>query len=870
MTTSTRPSEPIATLEEYDDVLAWINDTLDVPAEVDPANKLDLADLDQQVTQLIATLEISYEDTSSQLERIIDDVSRNISRLTYDLHFMKDAATSLQPVLSELIHKSTEATPEKTDDALDQLRLLDTVKTRMEAARDVLREAESWSTLELEVTSLLSERSYAKAAERLSEANKSMVVFQNTPEYDPRRSLLVNLQNQLEASLSSALVSAIKAQDVSICREYYSIFSTISREVEFRNYYNASRRNSLLTLWQEAKLSDCDTGASIDTQNFADFLPKLYVAFTALLNQERVSIPAVFPDPAVTLSAFISSTLSALQPTMTQRLMALASHYGDLALPTLINVFQATEEFAIAVEKIMEKLKYVSLPPGDNTGKTDTSVRQARRRSTRMSISWRGGAPPGANSSAPIAITDLDWDQEVFQPFTEFQNDYGTLEHCFLERSIQEAFKDDSKDQSQSTDFARLLRERAVDVFGIAEGSLNRCNALTYGYGSLGLVKALDSAFESFMNTWTMNVQTAIVVSAPLALTSISQSDLSDMDYAPQDWSTIQTLIRLLGSAHAYEERLSNFETKLRTKLTEFSNRFRLSRNDPVNFSIAVTKGQSFLLEQSSLNTAELHNLLDSVDPDLPHNTRPGGTFQPPRILLQARKAVHDFATACQASLHQTILAPLKRYLKTYSSLPVWSQTDDPKSKRSGGASLHIPTFSLSPSDHVQRVAEGLLNLPRLFEVYADDDALSFSLNTLHFIDSETIKMISEQSEAVASSPPMHRRRASLTIVKQQPIDPEVVSSAWLYSLGKNLVNHIITDVLSHIAALSKPGSAQLSSDLEYLSNIVRALNVESKELEEWRKYLALEEEEGKLALSQALPADTILRQIGRLQGWDR
>src|SRR6266550_1923173 len=209
---SISPPDFIASLEKYDDALAWINDTLndDMP---------ELAELDQHVTQLIATLDVAYDDASSQLERIIDDVSRSVSRLTYDLHFMKDAASSLQPSLADIIRKSKATVPEQTADALDQLRVLDTVKKRMEAARDVLREAESWSTLELEVTSLLAEHNYTKAADRLSEAGKSMVVFENTPEYDPRRTLLVNLQNQLEASLSSALVSAIKAQDISACRQ---------------------------------------------------------------------------------------------------------------------------------------------------------------------------------------------------------------------------------------------------------------------------------------------------------------------------------------------------------------------------------------------------------------------------------------------------------------------------------------------------------------------------------------------------------------------------------------------------------------------------------------------------------------------------
>ena len=849
-------SEFISSLEKYDDALEWINDTLndDMP---------ELAELDQHVTQLIATLDVAYDDASSQLERIIDDVSRGVSRLTYDLHSMKDAASSLQPILAELILKSKATVPGQTADALDQLRVLDTVKKRMEAARDVLREAESWSTLELEVTSLLAEHNYTKAADRLSEAGKSMVVFENTPEYDPRRTLLVNLQNQLEASLSSALVSAIKAQDIPTCRQYFAIFSAISRESEFRNYYYASRKSTLVAMWQDVKLSDSDANAPIDSLSIVDYLPKFYTTFIALLNQERVTIPAIFPDSAATLSTFITTTLSTLQPTMSQRLAYLASHNGERAILPLISVFRATEEFAVEVEKIMEKLKYASQPPIDAAARTDVAARHVRRRSSRMSISWQGGPHPIATASLPVTIIELDWDQEVFQPFIEFQVDYGILERSFLENAL----RDDDKDQT-SNDYARLLRERAVDVFGVAEGSLSRCDAFTHGFGSVGLVQALDGTFESFIQTWTANVQTAIIVATPLAPSLIAQDDLSDMDYTAQDWSTFQTLIRLLASGQAYEERLSIFESKLRTKLAEFANRFRLSRNDPTNFGVAATRGQGLLLAQSQLNTAELHSLLDSAEFDQPQSARLGITSQPTHILVRARQAVHGFATACQTSLQQTILSPLKRYLKSYPSMPVWSPQDSQKKHSGATHSLQIPTFSLSPSETVQRIGEGLLNIPRLFEVYAYDDGLSFSLNTLPFVNAETIKSISDQSEA--SAPPATRRRSSLTTsARQQQIDPGVVSSAWLFSLGKGFVDHIIVDILPQISSLSKPGATQLASDLEYLSNIVRVLNVESEDLEEWRRCLAMDDEEGRKAFTQA-SANSIMQHFGRIRGWDK
>jgi hypothetical protein len=170
----------------------------------------------------------------------------------------------------------------------------------------------------------------------------------------------------------------------------------------------------------------------------------------------------------------------------------------------------------------------------------------------------------------------------------------------------------------------------------------------------------------------------------------------------------------------------------------------------------------------------------------------------------------------------------------------------------------------------VQRVAEGLLNLPRLFEVYADDDALAFSLDTLPHIDCDMLQSLSEQSHEPKSQQ-SHRRRPSVDFSKSNSIDPEVVSSAWLISLSHTFLNYFTTDVLPSIPTLSIAGATQLGSDLEYLSNIVRALNVEHDKLDRWKNYVNMDREVGLKALSEgdsASSLDPVLDIVARLRGW--
>ncbi|ESK96581.1 component of oligomeric golgi complex 7 [Moniliophthora roreri MCA 2997] len=875
-------SDNLDTLEDYDDLATWINDTLSFPGKDNGQDAVEsLTQLDQQITHLIASLDIACEDTSSQLERIIDDVSRGVPRLTYDLHFIKDGAVSLQGVLSAVHARSRDAIPDDMNITLEQLKRLDTIKGHMEAAREVLREAESWSTLELEVTSFLTEQNYAKAASRLSEANKSMVVFQNTPEYDPRRTLLINLQNQLEASLSSALVAAINEQDLDICRNYFSIFSQIQREQEFRNYYNASRRGSLVTMWQDAQLIDCQPpGSAVPEQGqiFSEFLTRFCSQMLTLLNQERNSIPAIFPDPAFSLSSLISSVFSALHPTFPQRLDALFTHYGDSALKELIKVFRVIEEFANGVGKIMQKIQFSAVPtspseppPGTEPPPSPAAPTHSRRRSMRMSISFRSAPTRSTSGRTGVpkvssAMDGLDWDQELFKPFLEYQVDYGALERRLLDDNLREIV---SKEAPSGTDHSRLIRERTIDIFSAAEESLSRYTAFTHGYGSVGLVQALDGFLKSFVDMWTADVSFAS--SSASVVQNAGSGDLSGLDYSNEDWTKFQATLHMLGSARNIHERMSTFELKLRASLTQTSMKFK----DPVNFALNPSKGADQLLEQSTLNSAELHALLEKVDGELshgrdmyPHSTlsaRSGGTGD--SLLVDARNAVFGFARACQISLETTIASPLRKLLESYASSS-WMVQSDVKPKANAN-DLQVPSFSLSPSDVILRVTEGLLNLPQVFELHGDDDALAFSLHTLPNVDPELLKSLPEMQNAgdTAAAVGGHHRRQSLVVPKQIPPDPETVSSAWLSSIGQSLLTHLTSDVLPQIKRLTSAGTAQLTSDLSYLSNVARSLNLEHEALEKWKDCVDLDEATGKEKLDKG-DGDYILEQVARMRGW--
>ncbi|KAH9029248.1 Golgi complex component 7-domain-containing protein [Lactarius pseudohatsudake] len=847
------------------DPVSWINNLLQNGAR-EPS---DLSSLEKHLNNIIPALEVASEDLSLHIERLIEEISRSASRLPYDLHFMRDGALSVQVALNNLTNRSTSFSPQSSA-TLDRLHSLDIVKRHMESARDVLREAESWSTLESEVSSLLSEQNYEKAAEKLSEANKSMIVFQNTPEYEARRALMISLQNQLEASLSSALIAAINSHEIALCRHYYTIFGNIQRGSEFRAYYFGSRRSSLITTWQDAQLSDAgDSSVSPSaTRQTSDFLTAFFADFLAVLNSERASTSAIFPDPQLTLSSFITSTFSTLQPTFTERLSALCDHHGPAVLIELIAAFQATEKFAVAADKILERTEASTpslSPPSDGTSSEFTSKSFRRRSShSRLSISRRMSLSSSATGALQLLGSGLDWDTEVYEPFLEYQVSYGALETKLLSSSLP--------DSSLQADPARGLRERTLDVFSLAEESLSRMQAFTHGYGAAALVSSLDDFLAAFIDSSRASFVSFMPASTASVVAGSGAEDLADLDYTLEDYSAIQVWLHLLESLRGVRDRLSVFESQLRGTLLQVSIAFRAQAHDPRASLPGTTRGALQLLSQSTLNSHHLHDLLDSVQ--LPEGRQPAQDsarlHSAPPFLVKARTALDAAASLVQTSLQGAMLSPLHKSLANYASSPLWTASSQGASRRVGGggatSDAAVPTFSLSPSEAMQRAAEGLLNLPRLFEVYADDDVLSFSIETLPHVDSALLESLTEPT---VGEPPssIHARRASIARPLTPAFTPEAIASVWLSSLSLSLLEHVTEKVLPSIGSLTSPGAAQLSSDLGYLGNIVNAVGVESKELGRWMEVVSMDEDTGKTtALVDG--SDPILVVVAKMRGW--
>lgn len=887
------PADPRASLSglasvldgNHDDIPGFLNGILASSANATASSSSlspNLGSLEKDLNELLTRLSLLSQDTSSSLEQSMHDISRTVPRLSYDLQFMRESATSLQTSLhlvQDRVARQTrlgdrdrsrsldqqvngdgsgsgaggdgsrtviESDDVKTHRSMEKLTHLDKLKNRMESARDILREAESWSTLEGEITSYIASQSWSKAGTRLAEASRSLIVFQNTPaEFESRKSLLVSLQNEVETSISAALEDSLEKNDVDACAKFYEIFEMMDRVQEFKGYYFAARRKPILQEWSDAVLLDAIQSEATSGEGtpvkYSTFLPRFYGSFKSLITHEQSQIPSIFPPQLAssTLSTFIQTTLDAVSPSLQSRLGSVADFYGSEALPELIKALKATEEFAVAVQGVMYKLAFnvqggtlsgangqSDSPDAISPGLTVPKDHGGKPRSRRLSLSRRLSRNTSSFSESATSSPTI-WETTLYEPFLDMQMAYPSLERKYLAHQLRFSPALSGPSTRSSADIARLLSERSVAAISIAEEAIGRCLAFTRGFGSKGLVDALNSFFEGFLDAQHDVLEKADNGGAgKKAASGADELDFEGLDYSSEDWGSFQTGLHVLSTCKDVCDRIATFEGRIHAFLVEVRSATRTETTTPEN----TTRGAVSLLSQSPLNSSDLQKLLNP----------PVGSSPATFTLQSARHALTSLTRTAQRRLQSIILAPIISQLNTYPALSVWAAGD----KTTKRGELSIPTFSLSPTDVIVRVSEGLLNLLRVFEVYASDASLSFSIETLPFVDPAMFNDIEGQggdkSDKLVSPTSLTHPHAAASPQTAGALAPETVLSTWISSLTLSLLAHLTSVTLPSIRSLSNSGAKQLEVDLDYLSNAVRALDVEWEEVDKWREGVSL------------------------------
>ncbi|KAI9286642.1 Golgi complex component 7-domain-containing protein [Umbelopsis sp. AD052] len=922
------------------DVKSWINNTIKSVANDHP-----LTHTEEQTNVMVTRLQLLGSQISQQVSQTTDEVIQSIPMILYDMQLMKNQVTSIKTGI-EAVRRDMNDDKNGNRSAIQRLRQLDLVKTRMEQCRTALRETENWSNLEQETRATIETGEFTKAAAQLASAQKSISVFQNTPDFEKRKSLLNQLQEELKNAIRPQLDLALKEHDAVTCHNLYNVCAQIALPEAYLDAYFEYCQKPIVRLWESAHLVEESENTKI---TFEEFLSNFFKESFILISEEYNWCRSVFPDPREAMQAFVQYLFLNLSPSFGERISKVQAYYGNNSLAHMANLFQVTEGFGLSLERLFSKSVVAAAENDSPSGHRRSGSISARRKSQQM-------------MSLPLALrasTNSEqegWSYVFYDPFLQIQSQFGEIQKKQLEaKATVLVHKLEAK--RGGLDISQILSFKSSDAFDLAREAIDICLKLTHGFAAAGLLKDLNDYFVFLTNQLLAMISKLNQEESDKRIEPVNDSSLSDDDddlaaiQDQGDWSRFQNGLRLLAICKTMSQDLSSFEGHVQHSLETVrdivedkeyddknsdlvspkstrppstgpfsgprehkrsSSSFdsapgKLIRRESASFKQALLaaehhnprypKASVSLLRSSALNSFELHRLMSSISMITEEESEQTSTQI--RFLSAANQAITSFALACQTIVFDVVLNPVTdNFNKMAGMNDVWTadaEEDGYEARAADG--IELPQFSQAPSEYITRVGEQLLVLPQQFEVYADDEALAFMIDKLPHIqkdqpvDQETSSQdetadqvnvefdngvntaedmeASVYSEHITASPP------PLSGVSERPISPqedllaEVILQKWTLAICHGTMQSLVDHISADIRALSPQGSQQLRVDIEYLVNVLSALDVRpSPTIIQLHMLLGLRDNE----LSDRLKddkddEDQLLQRVARLRG---
>ncbi|ESN97278.1 hypothetical protein HELRODRAFT_178406 [Helobdella robusta] len=232
--------------EEFD-AKEWINSAFKAKKE---------GSVEQYASTLAMKLQMFMQEVNNVIEDGCQQAINNLPRVTKELEAVRQEASLLQEQM-KMAKYDIQKVEHDTANSMQNLMMLDQVKSRMKLASDALKEADNWTTLSSDVDEVFDSQDL--------EAH----ILTNVPDYTDRCQYLEMLKNRLEAMSSTAVVAAFATLNLDDAQRYVKIFKDIERISQLCKYYHKCQKAKILKLWRDVQTKDDDDGSDDDNDRIA-------------------------------------------------------------------------------------------------------------------------------------------------------------------------------------------------------------------------------------------------------------------------------------------------------------------------------------------------------------------------------------------------------------------------------------------------------------------------------------------------------------------------------------------------------------------------------------------------------------------------
>ncbi|XP_028825838.1 conserved oligomeric Golgi complex subunit 7 isoform X1 [Denticeps clupeoides] len=379
----------------------------------------------------------------------------------------------------------------------------------------------------------------------------------------------------------------------------------------------------------------------------------------------------------------------------------------------------------------------------------------------------------------------------VFAPYKDYQLQYGKLEETNLLIQLSVV----PLEQGELLDCVMELAHSVQKVFGLAAAAVDRCVKFTDGLAVCGLIRALRSLFTKYVSDFSVTMR------------SIRQKykleDNTNSDTFTEDWTTFQNSVRIIATCGDLLRQCGAFEQQLSNKILGRAGRFLWEGYTPrsltglqenvVDRRSQKNPWQEYNYLQHS-NSTEYNNLLETLYSLKAQEKGTGNSS----LLSETRQSLIRLNQQASQLAFDSVFLQIKQQLCLLNTRELQGSSEFCKS-----LSEDLPTFSLSPQEYITNIGQYIMSLPLHLEPFVtqDDPALELALHT------GKLPYPPEQGDDV----------------------PELENMAdyWLGSIARATMQ-TYSDVILQIPELSPHATKQLATDIDYLSNVMDALGLQT------------------------------------------
>ncbi|KAL7729160.1 hypothetical protein ACLKA6_009625 [Drosophila palustris] len=491
----------------------------------DENGKNDSAPATSFIQSYVAKLQLYVQQVNYAVEESSQQVVANMPRIAKEAATLQCDVATLQQKMSAM-RQEVAAVQEETGDCMATLERLNTLQTKLQAAKESLQESDGWGNLLAELEDCFERNDLKGVCEKLTALQKSLQAQEQLPGHAERQTQVEDFKNRLEAMASPSLVQCFAESNLEQSQRHVEIFSSIQRLPQLHQYYRAVQKNVLQQQWKQTLELQVTDSQQTPHQHF---LTLFYDQLLDHCQRQLKWCVQLFGDESSEVAQsqpflVIAELLPALQPTRDAHILQLLKTSNE-RLELLGQYAQANQSFVLHLNSMLEQ-SHIVLP------------------------------------------SDLhrQLGEAIFEYFHKFINQYPRLEETQLSTQVDRLLSN----QATPSDAVHHLEDSTRKLYEWLQQACARCASITNDLALCKLITVLNGIFKRQLENFNRTQR-----QLSLNLGSSNSNSAGTGAARSENWSLLQYTMSQLQCLADFQLQLHQFEQTLHTRMVTLSNRLQ-------------------------------------------------------------------------------------------------------------------------------------------------------------------------------------------------------------------------------------------------------------------------------------------------------